>query len=259
MSEVTARDIKIALAKKHRTEFFLTEVKNGPTQYGSGLLQFDAVAIYKSWAHPRIVGYEIKVSRSDFLKDNKYSLYLPYFHEFYFVVPSGMVQRHEVEENIGLIWCNPATGSLITKKKAIWRNIEIDANMLLYIIMNRLDNDRIPFYSEQAEYWRGWLKNKISNQELGWKVKSKLLEEIKKLGKELDRHKFGRSDYEEYEKILEVMRKHGISTWYNAAEKLDKALSCPYPTRLEDAFVQLDNAMKMINKVRAQAASGGEG
>lgn len=124
MSEVTARDLKIALAKKHRTEFFLTEVKNGPTMYG-GHLQFDAVAIYKSWAHPKIVGYEIKVSRSDFLKDNKYSLYLPYFHEFYFITPTGLVQRQEVENDIGLIWYNPEKGSLTTKKRAVYRNMRL--------------------------------------------------------------------------------------------------------------------------------------
>jgi hypothetical protein len=101
IKKVTAFEITKALGKRHRNEFFITECKNGPTIYGSGLLQFDAVAIYKSWANPQIRGYEIKVSRSDFLQDNKYSLYLPYFHEFYFAVPKGMVQRQEVEENIG--------------------------------------------------------------------------------------------------------------------------------------------------------------
>lgn len=252
MSDITARDIKIALAKKHQTEFFLTEVKNGPTQYGAGLLIFDAVAIYKSWAHPKFVGYEIKVSRSDFLKDNKYSLYLPYFHEFYFVTPAGLVQRQEIENDIGLIWYNPQTGSLTTKKKAVYRDIGIDANMLLYIIMNRLDNDRIPFYSSQVDYWKDWLNNKISNQDLGWKVKSKFLDEIKKLERELERHKFNRSDYEEYEKILKVMKKHGLNTWCNVAENLDKALSRPYPVKLEMAFNQLETAIKTINDIRAQ-------
>lgn len=250
MSEVTARDLKIALAKKHRTEFFLTEVKNGPTMYG-GHLQFDAVAIYKSWAHPKIVGYEIKVSRSDFLKDNKYSLYLPYFHEFYFITPTGLVQRQEVENDIGLIWYNPEKGSLTTKKRAVYRNIEIDAAMLLYIIFTRLENDRIPFYSSQAEYWKDWLNNKIGNQALAWQVKSKLLEEIKKLERELDRHKFGRSDFDEYEKILKVMKNHGISTW-DPAKNLDKALSRPYPRKLDDAFELLESALKIINEVKEQ-------
>ena len=255
MSEVTARDIKLALAKKHQTEFFLTEVKNGPTGVARGqLLIFDAIAIYKSWSRPQIRGYEIKVSRSDFLRDAKYSQYLPYFHEFYFVTPTGMVQRQEVEESIGLIWYNPATGSLTTKKKAVYRDIEIDAAMLLYIIMNRLDNDRIPFYSTKTEYFKDWLKNKISNQELAWQVKSKLLDQIRELEEEIQKLKFNYNDRAEYKKILEVMQKHGLNTWYNPAENLDEALSRTYPWKLDDAFEQLEAALRTINEVREQAA-----
>jgi hypothetical protein len=254
MSEVTARDIKLALAKKHQTEFFLTEVKNGPTGVARGqLLIFDAIAIYKSWSRPQIRGYEIKVSRSDFLRDAKYSQYLPYFHEFYFVTPTGMVQRQEVEENIGLIWYNSATGSLTTKKKAVYRDIEIDAAMLLYIIMNRLENDRIPFYSKKAEYWKDWLANKISNRELGWQVKSKLLDQICELKQEVLRLQGANDKLEEYGEILEVMKKHGLNTWYNTAKKLDEALSRPYPRKLDDAFIQLNAALKIINEVKEQA------
>lgn len=66
MSNVTSYEIKEALARKHgNREFFMTEVKNGPTGVQDGaLLQFDGVAIYKSWTRPCIRGYEIKVSRS---------------------------------------------------------------------------------------------------------------------------------------------------------------------------------------------------
>lgn len=105
MKNVTSYEIKEALSRKHRYEFFMTEVKNGPTGVMAGeLLQFDAVAIYKSFAHPQIRGYEIKISRSDFLRDAKYPRYRPYFHEFYFVVPQGMVKREELDEGIGLMY-----------------------------------------------------------------------------------------------------------------------------------------------------------
>ena len=249
--QVTSSDIKKALAKKHGDrEFFITDCKNGPT--GTGLLQFDGLAIYKSWAHPNIVGYEIKVSRSDFLRDAKYSRYLPYCHEFYFVTPTGMVQRQEVEESIGLIWYNPTTGSLTTKKKAIHRNIEINAEMLLYIIMNRLDSDRLPFHSTQAEYWKDWLNNKISNRELGWQVKSKLLNQIRELEQENRRLKDAKEELDEYNKILKVMKKHGLNTWYNVAETLDTALSRPYPAELDTVLNQLQTAIKEIDKLKAK-------
>lgn len=253
MTNVTSKEIKAALAKMHGDrEFFMTECKNGPTC--TGLLQFDAVAIYKSWSHPQIRGYEIKVSRGDFLRDAKYSQYIPYFHEFYFVTPAGMVQRQEVEENIGLIWYNPTTGSLTTKKKAVYRDIEIDSAMLLYIIMNRLDSDRLPFHSTQAEYWKDWLNNKISSRELGWQVKSKLLNQIQELEQENRRYKHIKEDLDEYNKLLTIMKKHGLNTWYNVAETLDAALSRPYPTELDTVLNQLQVAIKEIDKLKAKEA-----
>jgi hypothetical protein len=48
----------------------MTEVKNGPTQWGKHY-RMDAVAIKKSWANPCITCYEVKVDRQDFLRDEK--------------------------------------------------------------------------------------------------------------------------------------------------------------------------------------------
>lgn len=249
MQNVSALEIKKALAKKHgNREFFITECKTGPT--GRGMLQFDGLAIYKSWAHPNIVGYEIKISRSDFLRDAKYTRYMPYCHEFYFVTPTGMVQRQEVEENIGLIWYNPATGSLTTKKKAIHRNIEISAELLLYVIMNRLDSDRLPFTSDKAEYWREWLDNKISNQELGYQVKSKLLNRIAELEQELRRYRDIKDDLEELKAIDAVMEKHGIRSYWRRAETLDEALSRGYPRELDNLQRKLQEAAASIERIK---------
>jgi hypothetical protein len=177
MSDVSSLEIKAALAKKHgNREFFITECKNGPS--GTGMLKFDGLAIYKSWAHPLIVGYEIKVSRSDFMRDNKFFGYLPYCHELYFVVPTGLIDRMELPNDIGLMYFNPKTQGLTTKKKAIYRNIEINPDLLLYVIMNRLNSERMPFTSDKAEYFRLWLDGKMSNRGLGLQVSSKLLTEI---------------------------------------------------------------------------------
>lgn len=252
MSEVTSNQIKAALAKKHgEREFFMAEVKNGPTGVMTGqLLQFDGVAIYKSWSHPQIRGYEIKVSRSDFLRDIKYSQYLPYFHEFYFVVPAGMVQRQEVEENIGLMWYNPETGVITTKKKAVWRNIEIDALMLLYVIMYRLDSDRLPFHSTKADYWRDWAEGRISDRELGNQVRSKLVTRISELEQENKRYSNFKEDREEHGQIVNIMRKHGLSTWGNVAETFDAALSRPYPAELDTIRSQLANSILSIDKLK---------
>ena len=249
-STVRASDIKIALAKKHKTEFFITECKTGPTV--TGLLQFDAIAIYKSWSHPRIVGYEVKVSRGDFLRDSKYSLYLPYCHEFYFVTQNGLIDRAELANDIGLIYYNPETQALVTKKRAVHRKVEISGNMLMYIIMNRLDSDRIPFVSDKAEYWRMWLNGKMNNRELGYQVSGKLISEIDRLENELQRYSTAKNKLEELEKIFEVMKKHGINAWYNPAKNLDEALSREYPRELDTVHNQLLAAIKEIEKLKGK-------
>lgn len=259
MEKVTAFEIKKALGKKHNNkEFFITECKNGPT--GTGLLQFDAVAIYKSWVRPQIRGYEVKVSRSDFLRDAKYSQYLPYFHEFYFVTPTGMVQRQEIEESIGLMWYNPKTGRLTTKKKAIRRDIEVSANMLLYIIMNRLDSDRLPYTSDKAEYWQDWLDNKKSNRELAYHVKSKLLEQNQELRRENDRYRHFKEDREELGEIDKIMEKHGIrpyiATHWNRAKALDEALNKEYPKELDALQQKLQDAAASIEKLKKTYKGG---
>lgn len=254
MSEVTSREIKMALANRHgNREFFITECKNGPT--GTGMLQFDGLAIYKSWAHPNIVGYEIKISRSDYMRDNKFFGYMPFCHELYFVVPKGLIDRMELPNDIGLMYYNPETKALITKKKAIHRKIEISAEMLLYVIMNRLDSDRLPFNSTKAEYWRDWLAGKTSDRELGWHVNCKLLKRIGELETENQRYSNFKEDRIELDNIHKVLKKHGLSTWCNVSENIDTALSRPYPSELDVIRSQLEVAIKEIDRYKEKELS----
>lgn len=258
---VTSLQIKGALAKRHEgKEFFLAECKNGPTHApdAEGMVMFDAVAIDKSWSRPRIVGYEIKTSRGDFLRDAKYTRYLPYVHEFYFVTPAGMVQRHEVEESIGLMWYNPKSGGVTTKKKAVYRKIEINANMLLYIIMSRLEGDRYPFHSTQAEYWRDWLTHKISSRELGWQVRCAVAGRLLRLESEVSEHKHSTHVLKE---IRGVMERHGLSWWGDTAATLDRALAKAYPAsldtmrkRLEEGVQSMQNMLKELDVIKARGA-----
>ncbi|MEG1564999.1 MAG: hypothetical protein RR365_14960 [Bacteroides sp.] len=252
MSEVTSYDIKEALARKHGDrEFFMTEVKNGATGVAAGqLLQFDGVAIYKSWTNPQIRGYEIKVSRSDFLRDAKYPCYLPYFHEFYFVVPKGMIKREELEDGIGLMYYDPDTGTITTKRRAVYRNIEPNADFLLYIIMNRLDSDRAPFMLHKEEAFHAWFNGKQSSKELAYRVKSKLLKENVALEVENRRLQGLKDEIEKYEDVFRVMAKHGIRGYLYAADELDKALTRTYPPELDSIRQQAAQVTASIDKLK---------
>jgi hypothetical protein len=55
----------------------------------------------------RMVGYEIKKSRSDFKSDVKWKNYLKYCTHFYFVCPVGLIGHSEVDDKAGLLTVVP--------------------------------------------------------------------------------------------------------------------------------------------------------
>lgn len=250
---VTSFDIKSALARRHANEFFITECKDGPSQFGAGMKQFDAVAIYKSWTNPNFRIYEIKVSRSDFQRDAKYRTYIPYCNELIIACPQGMIDRNELPPEVGLHYYNPKTGLFITKQKPIWRNIDIDASMLMYIFMNRLDSERPPFGSNKAEYLRQWVENKENNRQLGHRVKSKMGLEISRLTDELDELRDRASDRDELAEIDNVLNKHGERYLYGKgarAKAIKELLSHGYPKQMDDIDYHLDAIVETIASIK---------
>lgn len=159
---VTAFEIKRALAEKHYKDFFITECKSGPTQIAAaGTLKIlDGLAIKKSWTAPCFTGYEIKVSRSDFLRDAKFYTYEEICNCLYIVCPKGMIDRTELPESIGLMYYDPEKKTITTRKRAIYRKIEYTPELLLYIIFSRLDSDRIPFFSDRRAYFEAYAAGK---------------------------------------------------------------------------------------------------
>lgn len=240
MAKIRAHEIKKGLADKHADEFFMTEVKNGPTWSArkGELLQLDGLAIKKSWTKPCITGYEVKVSRNDFLNDEKWPAYMEYCHRFYFACPKGLIQPEELPDDVGLIWYSPdydKVGNLYTRKKALFRNIEISQEMLYYIIICRLENDRHPFFSSRREYYQMWVEDKMTRQELGFRVQNKMLNKIAELDgrtikAESKAEKYKR-DSEILVKLRDIMSEAGIDTrnigskWADWEKELKQALS----------------------------------
>lgn len=180
--KVTSTDIKLALKEFHngKPSYFITECKTCSTYFPDpqGLLKFDGLAITKSYTKPNIIGYEIKVSRNDFLQDNKWHLYLQYCNEFYFVVPKGLVKKEELPDHVGLIYFNPDTKGLRTVKKALYRQIEEPVGVYKYIIFSRLEEDRIPFYNDRAEYCKDYLEDKVVKSAIGQRLGTKLAKDL---------------------------------------------------------------------------------
>ena len=211
-------------------DMFFASVKNGPTHIGSNLLIMDAVAIKKSWKNPCITGYEIKVSRSDFVRDEKWHGYLQYCHQFYFVCPVGMIKPEELPPEVGLIYYNPDKDCLSTKRKALHRFVEMSLDMFYYLVISRTDPDRHPFFSDRREYLEAWLQEKEARDNLGKHVKNKMATVIKnneELWAKVSRKNSELSaEVKQFEAVKNILQKHGINCHRWAIEKdLDEALS----------------------------------
>lgn len=251
-AKVTSTEIKQALANKHYKDFFLTEVKSGSTWFTSvgDMKILDGLAIRKSWSSPCFTGYEIKVSRSDFLRDAKFYTYEELCNCLYVVCPKGMIDRTELPESVGLMYYDREKKTITTKKKAIYRKIEYTPDLLLYIIYSRLDSDRYPFFSEKQEYFKAYLEGKAENRSIGRHMKSKLLEENIRLERELESVRGFQEKYEEHKAIMEVLRKHNVWGWGKTyAENLDKALSRTVPDDVTEIRRSLEIVVNRLKRM----------
>lgn len=254
--KVTAADIKIALAKKHCRDFFLTEVKSGPTQLArpGDLKILDCLAIRKSWTAPCFTGYEVKISRGDFLRDAKFYTYEELCNCLYIVCPKGMIDRTELPESIGLMYYDLEKNTLTTRKKAIFRKIEYSPELLLYIIFSRLESDRYPFFSDKRAYFEAYLDGKMVNRVLAHSVKTKLVEDNARLENELESLRNFERQYAVYKAIMDVLHKHGIWLFRpsDAAAELDKALSKTVPDGISDIRRSAERLTEQLRAIEAR-------
>lgn len=244
---MNSRNIEIALSKKHTEDFFITECKNGPTWFGDHL-RMDAVAIKKSWTRPLVTVYEVKVSRNDFLRDDKWPQYLAYCNRFYFACPSGLILEKDIDDPcVGLIWVNE-NGNCITKKSIPSRATDIPASFYKYILFSRIDSERTPFFSVREEYIREYIQHKRSARALAHEFNSAMIKELSDLGEKLKKYEYVSTDIKKYEEIMDLLKVRGLQ--YLGKEEissmLDAARKQRNQNRLIENFVQLAKEVAQI-------------
>ncbi len=142
----TESEIIRALFASHRErgDLFFAHVKTGASWVRKGHLHIlDGLGVKVSWSNLAFHGYEIKISRSDFKRDNKYQNYLPYCTAFSFVCPDKMIKKDEIPDNVGLIYYR-ADCSLRTARKAkeTQPDTELFNSMLRYLVYYRTGSNR---------------------------------------------------------------------------------------------------------------------
>lgn len=246
---IDASQIVNMLAVRHSTDVFVPECKNGPSQCTTHL-RLDAWAMAKSWSKPFTWGYEVKVSRSDFLSDNKWHLYLPYCSHFNFVVPAGLIDPSEVPEQAGLIYASATGTKLFTKRKAPWREVSIPEDLYRYVLMCRTKITR-EYWDEdrRLQTWRNWLAEKEEKRTLGYEVSKRIQEYVRKVECENKRLK---SLMEHYDDIRAMVTSLGfnpehVASW-TVQRKIKDALN-KVPPEIFDAIGSAQSALTDLRKL----------
>lgn len=147
--------IKRLLAQRHREDIFCLECRNGPSQSAApGMLKIlDAWAMKRTYMDVETYGYEIKVSRSDFKRDEKWRDYLKYCSYFYFVTPQGLIKPGELPPEVGLIEASKNFKYLTVRQFWHCQPIEDPVDIYRYLLINRatIDNKNVGGLSEMID------------------------------------------------------------------------------------------------------------
>lgn len=260
--KVNAGTLKDLLAVRHYKDVFVAECKSGSTWFSSHR-RIDAWAMRRSWKNFTTWAYEIKVSRSDFLKDSKWRDYLPLCHQFYFVCPPMLIDKSELPQEAGLIVSSKNGTRLYTKKKAPEREVELPNDLLVYILMGR--SKILPLWSENqidhrltqrenVDFWRAWLKEKADNRELGYAVSKAIREHVYAADQRVH---LAEKKVETYEVFREKLRELNIdpdiplSEWNinSSLEELRAVIPKDLTRRLAGAINSMEAFQSVVNKV----------
>ena len=253
---VTARDIQQLLKAKHSQDVYVSECKSGPTY--PGYLRLDGWAMKKSWAHPLVTGYEVKISRSDFLQDDKYLGYRQSCNCLFLVAPKDIIMPEEVPEGIGLYTVASTGTRLYMKRKAVMREDPIPEEIYRYILMARVKilepNELWKYGDPDKEFFVRWLEEKEIDHRLGSHISKALREEIKKKINEVA-HKNDALVHENerlfgIKTILERIGLNDIQTW-NAESKFKAEYERRINGDRNEIEKSIDAAMKSLEILKA--------
>jgi hypothetical protein len=240
---------------RHCNDVFIPECKNGAS--GEGHLRLDAWAMSKSWAHPRTVGYEIKVSRKDFLNDTKWYGYKKYCNEIYLVSPPKVVKPDDLAPDTGLLWVTSTGSRLYLKKKAQYREQEIPEDFYRYILMCRIKIVESTIYHRpemKADFWKRWVESKDGDIKFGHMLGTRLskvvreqIEEVKVKNHELEKR------MESYEDVRKKIKELKLSEdWFSGLtdhfENKVKKINELYPKSLMYGVENLERDLSHFKK-----------
>ncbi len=209
---MTADHIIKLLRARHADDVFVAECKDGPTQSVSNYSKLDAWVMPRSWSHPHLTGYEIKVSRADFLGDEKWRNYLPLCNYLYFAAAPGVIRASELPPSIGLMEASVTGSRLFIKQKAQYREIPEPSSLFRYVLMCRTTiKGECNGEPSQLAHWQEWLKQCEYETLVGHTVSKKIRQTmVTQIAKVVDENRMLREQNELYAKHREILKSLGL-------------------------------------------------
>jgi hypothetical protein len=142
---MTADEIGIILSKSNYSNLFIPE-------FTWGDLRIDAIMI--DTKHRWVRGFEIKINKQDFIKDNKWVEYSKFCSSLCVVCPEGVIQPEDIEKPFGLIWITKQSYNRIKYKKKPINFQKRNSLSWLYTYTRVLETEfrRIYFEIESLKY-----------------------------------------------------------------------------------------------------------
>lgn len=255
---MTADRIIKLLRAKHSEDVFVDECKDGPTQSVSNYSKLDAWVMPRSWSHPHLTGYEVKVSRSDFIGDEKWRKYLPLCNYLYFVAPPGVILAGELSPEVGYLEVSATGGRLFTKKKAQHRTIADPTQLFRYVLMCRARVGAENASFNRKSFWAEWLEHQRTDAIFSHSVSKKIREvverEIQAVGRE---NKKLKEQMEQYDRHRDLLKKLGLSddasewVFENKLSQMRKGLTRADEQTIDDGLLLMQRLSKMLRPSRA--------
>lgn len=126
---ITTEQIEAALGDRYKGRGWANFFQFRPmTSWEASSNAIDLLSVGLWRKQDKIVAHEIKISRSDFLRDlkkfkTKHGIALKISHEFYYVCPWGLIPKNEIPDVAGLMYVDKGFKIRITKP-AILRELD---------------------------------------------------------------------------------------------------------------------------------------
>lgn len=264
--KVTSNEIKDALKKRYHYDScgFYTEIDAGPDALGRSFrldgvnLRVSGNSMLADVKGMFVQGFEIKVSRSDFLRDSKWNLYWDYVNTLTLVCPKGMVKPNEVPEKFGLMYYNPDSKTLRYKRQpSINENADsssVKDSILVRLFYGMLNDGKFKDYGQKRyESAKEYIDEKNNKKDVGKMFGTKMAKRIDELEHKEVFHKYGNAYHDAFDGLANIALKHGIylDVWEinddSGPEDIDRFLESS--SKAFDGLMGVDRYRQMLDNL----------